>query len=201
MCISGVRKSTTGFTPPVDFRGKVRYADYLLHIYTLKPLINTLPAYYQDFFNIFTNNSKPCKSQGFFISNADDMKKLNDTAIKVLTALLEKTDRILDNDNGKVREVQARVDNTIGNYRFINLTYYLNEDGYLFREPEINICQDTETGDYMPMGIIYEEERIMSNSISFVYGTLKLINEKIQSDHAEITNDFLMKLGERHGLL
>ena len=128
------------------------------------------------------------------------MKKLNDTAVKVLTALLERKDRLSDNDNGKIREVQAKVDNTIGQYRIITLTYYLNEDGYLFREPEITICHDTQTDDYIPMSIIYEDERILSNSMSFVNGSLQLMNEKIQSDHADITTDFLAKLGERHGL-
>lgn len=129
------------------------------------------------------------------------MKKLNDTAVKALTALLERKDRIHDNDNGKVREVQARVDNTLGQYRFINLTFYFMDEGFPFREPEIAIVHDTEMGDYIPMSIIYEGERIMSNSVSFVYGTLQVINDKIQSDHAELTNDFLTKLGERHGLL
>lgn len=37
------------------------------------------------------------------------MKSLNPQAVKVLTALLERKERIHDNDNGKVREVQAKV--------------------------------------------------------------------------------------------
>lgn len=129
------------------------------------------------------------------------MKTLNERAVSVLSALLDRTERIHDNDNGKVREVQAKVANTIGQYQFINLTYYLNDEGFLFREPEITICHDTKTGEYLPMSIIYEDERILSTSISLVYGRLELFNEKIQSDHAEITNRFLTELGERQGLL
>lgn len=129
------------------------------------------------------------------------MKKLNDTAVKVLTALLQRKERIHDNDNGKLREVQADVENIIGQYRFIRFTYYRNEDGFLFREPEITICHDRQTDSYYPMSIIYEEERIISNSISLVYGKLELINDKIQSDHVEITDRFLTELGERHDLL
>lgn len=51
------------------------------------------------------------------------------------------------------------------------------------------------------MSIIYEDARILSTSINLVYGKLELYNEKIQSDHAEITNRFLVELGERQGLL
>lgn len=128
------------------------------------------------------------------------MKTLNERAISVLSALLERTERIHDNDNGKVREVQAKLTNTIGHYRFINLTYYLNEDGFLFREPEITICHDMVADEYLPMSIIYEDAQILSTSINLVYGRLELYNEKIQSDHVEITNRFLAELGERHGI-
>lgn len=129
------------------------------------------------------------------------MKSLNPQAVKVLTALLECEDRIHDSDKGKTREVQAEVSHTLGQYRFINLTYYQNEDGFLFREPEITICHDTKTGEYLPMSIIYEDARILSTSFNLVYGRLELYNEKIQSDHAEITNRFLAELEERQGLL
>lgn len=129
------------------------------------------------------------------------MKSLNPQAVKVLTALLECKERIQDNDSGKQREVQAKVANTVGQYRFINLTYYLNDEGFLFREPEITICHDTKTGEYLPMSIIYEDARILSTSINLVYGRLELFNEKIQSDHAEITDRLLTELGERQDLL
>lgn len=129
------------------------------------------------------------------------MKTLNERAVSVLSALLNRRERIHDNDDGRVREVQAKVTHTIGQYRFINLTYYLNEDGFLFREPEITICHNTKTGKYLPMSIIYEDARILSTSINLVYGRLELYNEKIHSNHVEITNRFLTELGERHGIV
>ena len=128
------------------------------------------------------------------------MKKLNDRATKILLALLERKETLIATVNGKVRHIQAEVQTQIGKYRAIGLTFWEYEDEYRTQEPEITIIHDKVTDEYFPASIVYYNEHILSNSATLAYGELKMINEKIQTDHVEITENFLESIAEHLNL-
>ena len=119
------------------------------------------------------------------------MKKLNEWAVKTLLTLLARENPIIDNSNGNVRHIQAEAQTEIGKYRAIALTFWEYEDEYRTQKPEITIIHNKETDEYFPASIVYYNEHILSNSATLGYGELKMINEKIQTDHVEITENFL----------
>ena len=119
------------------------------------------------------------------------MKALNERAVKTLLALLATDNLIICKVRGRIKYVQAEVQTEIGKYRAIALTFWEYEDEYRTQEPEITIIHDKKTDKYFPASIVYYNAHILSNSASLAYGELKMINEKIQTDHVEITENFL----------
>lgn len=129
------------------------------------------------------------------------MKKLNDTAVKVLRTLLTMKPPVKVDADGSTKEVHAKVVQDFGRYRIITLTYTQDIEGYLFREPEVTIIYDRLAGEYIPSNICYDYARVASNSASVYHGQLTVWNEKIQSDHTEIAERLLMELGEKHRII
>lgn len=125
------------------------------------------------------------------------MKTLNEKALQILTNLLTMKPPITIDAEGNTKEVYAKVVQDFGRYRIITLTYNQDIEGYLLREPEVTIIYDRLAGEYIPSNICYDFERVNSNSASVYHGQLTVWNEKMQTDHTEIANDLLCKLGDQ----
>lgn len=128
------------------------------------------------------------------------MKSLNQRAVEVLKLLLQSTQPVIAQTINGAREVEAKMLHKIGRYRIMSLTFYKDEDGYRFREPEITIIHDMQSDEYTPSGILYELERINSASASFFYSQLTVWNDQIQADHAEYSNRLLESIAVQCGI-
>ncbi len=120
------------------------------------------------------------------------MKTLNENAVKILTALIEKGRQTIDEN----KEIHAKVVQDLGRYRVINLTLYQTEDDTRMREPEITILHETFRDEYVPSNICNDFAHIASNSATLYNGQINVWNTKIQADHTDITNDLLQKIEE-----
>ncbi len=120
------------------------------------------------------------------------MKTLNENAVRILTALIEKGKLTIDKD----KELHVQVVQDLGRYRVINLTLYRTEDDTSMREPEITLLHDTFSKEYVPSNICNDFAHIASNSATLYNGQINVWNAKIQADHTDITNDLLNKINE-----
>ena len=125
------------------------------------------------------------------------MKTLDEKAIRTLSKLLALREPIDCEINGNPCKVCAQVLHDFGLYRIIHLIFYTYQDDWQFREPEIAIIHNTDTDEYIPSNICYDMERIASNSANIYNGQLTVLNDKVQSDHTEIANNFLHSLEEQ----
>ena len=125
------------------------------------------------------------------------MKTLNASAVKVLSALLEK--RHLKTDN-PAKTIHTKVIYDFGRYRFITLTVLRNDEGFESREPEVTIFHDTLTDEYIPASICNDYAHINSSSASVVYGQLQVMNDKIQADHTEYAHRLLESIAEQYNI-
>ena len=128
------------------------------------------------------------------------MKALNERAVKILLTLLAREQPLTDETNGKVRHIQAKMQTEIGKYRAIIFIFWEEDEFWRTKEPEITIFHDTVIDEYFPASIVYQTEQIVSNSASLIYGTLYILNEKMQTDHVEITENFLQSIAEKHSI-
>ena len=115
------------------------------------------------------------------------MKTLNERAVKILFALIEKK---------TIHDIRTKVMHDCGRYRLISLTRHKHDEGWNWRDPEITIIHETATDSYIPSNVTYDFVGVNSNSASIYNGKLTVWNEKIQTDHADLTIGLLEEIAE-----
>ena len=123
------------------------------------------------------------------------MKTLSEKASQIFSALLALNQSMID--NGKFMPVHIEVFRTVNQFKEISIAHYGSQNGDLMRDPEMVIIYDTKTGDYIPSYYRNDYAGIESFSAHVDNGYIVVRNEKIQADHTDFANQWLMNIAEQ----
>jgi len=126
------------------------------------------------------------------------MKTLNQEASRIFSALLASNQTVID--NGKFMPVHINLIRTVNQFKEISIAQYGSQNGDLMRDPEMVIIYNTKTGDYIPSYYRNDYMGIESFAANVENGYLVIRNEKIQADHTDFANQWLMNIAEQQNI-